>query len=98
MTPPDAKSLDRNTVRQLVQRGVLVEVDGVAFHISALETARLNVVEILITNPNGFTVSQFREHLGITRKYAVPLLEALDSRGVTKRSGDLRVGGARLDH
>ena len=97
LTPPDAKSLDRNTVRQLVQRGVLVEVDGVAFHISALETARLNVVEILITNPNGFTVSQFREHLGITRKYAVPLLEALDSRGVTKRSGDLRVGGARLD-
>ncbi len=96
LTPPDAKSLDRNTVRQLVQRGVLVEVDGVAFHISALETARLNVVEILITNPNGFTVSQFREHLGITRKYAVPLLEALDSRGVTKRSGDLRVGGARL--
>ena len=98
LTPPDAKSLDRNTVRQLVQRGVLVEVDGVAFHISALETARLSVAEILLVNPNGFTVSQFREHLGITRKYAVPLLEALDSRGVTKRSGDLRVGGARLDH
>ncbi|NBS00508.1 MAG: hypothetical protein EBT42_09165, partial [Actinobacteria bacterium] len=33
---------------------------------------------------------------GITRKHAVPLLEALDSRAITKRSGDLRVGGARL--
>jgi len=47
-------------------------------------------------SPQGFTVSQFREHLGITRKHAVPLLEALDNRGITKRSGDLRVGGARL--
>jgi hypothetical protein len=26
----------------------------------------------------------------------VPLLEALDRRAITKRSGDLRVGGARL--
>jgi selenocysteine-specific elongation factor len=47
--------------------------------------------------PNGFTVSQFREHLGITRKHAVPLLEALDRRAITKRIGDLRVGGARLN-
>ncbi|MCX6530780.1 MAG: SelB C-terminal domain-containing protein, partial [Actinobacteria bacterium] len=58
--------------------------------------ARLNVIDILNKSPQGFTVSQFREHLGITRKHAVPLLEALDNRGITKRSGDLRVGGARL--
>lgn len=96
VTPPDTKTLDRNIVRQLVQRGLLVDVDGTVFHITALETARLKVIEILNQNPNGFTVSQFREYLGITRKHAVPLLEALDSRGITKRSDDLRVGGARL--
>ena len=96
VTPPDTKTLDRNIVRQLVQRGLLVDVDGVTFHISALEKARLNVIDILNKSPQGFTVSQFREHLGITRKHAVPLLEALDNRGITKRSGDLRVGGARL--
>jgi len=96
VTPPDTKTLDRNIVRQLVQRGLLVDVDGTVFHITAIETARLKVIEILNQSPNGFTVSQFREHLGITRKHAVPLLEALDSRGITKRMDDLRVGGARL--
>jgi len=96
VTPPDTKTLDRNIIRQLVQRGLLVDVDGTVFHITALETARLKVIEILNQNPNGFTVSQFREYLGITRKHAVPLLEALDSRAITKRSDDLRVGGARL--
>ena len=96
VTPPDTKNLDRNIVRQLVHRGLLVDVDGTVFHITAIETARLKVIEILNQSPNGFTVSQFREHLGITRKHAVPLLEALDGRGITKRLDDLRVGGARL--
>ena len=97
VTPPDTKTLDRNIVRQIVQRGLLVDIDGVVFHISALEIARLNVQKILQQHPNGFTVSQFRENLGITRKHAVPLLEALDRRAITKRNGDLRVGGARLN-
>jgi selenocysteine-specific elongation factor len=96
VTPPDTKSLDRNVIRQLVQKGLLVEVDGIVFHISALELARKKVLEILQQHTQGFTVSQFREYLGITRKHAVPLLEALDRRAITKRSGDLRVGGARL--
>jgi selenocysteine-specific elongation factor len=96
VTPPDTKTLDRNIVRQIVQRGLFVDIDGVVFHISALETARLNVQKILQQHPNGFTVSQFRENLGITRKHAVPLLEALDRRAITKRNGDLRIGGARL--
>ena len=96
VTPPDTKTLDRNIVRQIVQRGLLVDVDGVVFHVSALETARQNVQKMLQQHPNGFTVSQFRETLGITRKHAVPLLEALDRRAITKRNGDLRIGGARL--
>ena len=39
---------------------------------------------------DGITVSAFREALGTSRKYAVPLLEWLDRRGVTRRDGDLR--------
>ena len=97
VTPPDTKTLDRNIVRQIVQRGLFIDIDGVVFHISALETARLNIQKILQQYPNGFTVSQFRENLGITRKHAVPLLEALDRRAITKRNGDLRVGGVRLN-
>jgi selenocysteine-specific elongation factor len=38
----------------------------------------------------GVTVSAFRERLGTSRKYALPLLEHFDRQGVTRRSGDLR--------
>ncbi|MGZ4110403.1 MAG: selenocysteine-specific translation elongation factor [Actinomycetota bacterium] len=38
----------------------------------------------------GITVSALREALGTSRKYAVPLMEWLDQRGVTRREGDLR--------
>jgi selenocysteine-specific elongation factor len=38
----------------------------------------------------GITVSRFRELLGTSRKYAVPLLEHFDHRRVTLRQGDLR--------
>lgn len=39
---------------------------------------------------SGFTVSQLREFLGTSRKYALPFCEHLDESGVTIRDGDLR--------
>ena len=38
-----------------------------------------------------FSASEFRGHMDTSRKYAIPLLEHLDSKGVTKRMGDVRV-------
>jgi selenocysteine-specific elongation factor len=39
----------------------------------------------------GITVSAFREALGTSRKFALPILEHFDRSGVTRRDGDLRV-------
>jgi selenocysteine-specific elongation factor len=39
---------------------------------------------------DGMTVSAFREAMGTSRKYALPLLEHLDQAKVTVRRGDLR--------
>jgi len=36
-------------------------------------------------------VSAFKERYGITRKYAIPLLEYLDRERVTRRVGDSRI-------
>jgi selenocysteine-specific elongation factor len=36
------------------------------------------------------TVAEFRDVLNTTRKYALPLLEYLDSNKVTMRIGDIR--------
>ena len=41
--------------------------------------------------PAGITVSEFRERLGTTRKFALPMLEHFDARGFTRRAGDVRV-------
>ena len=38
-----------------------------------------------------FSASEFRGHMKTSRKYAIPFLEHLDSKGVTKRMGDVRV-------
>jgi selenocysteine-specific elongation factor len=44
------------------------------------------------TGADGITVSAFREALGTSRKYAMPILEWFDLRGVTRRDGDRRFG------
>jgi selenocysteine-specific elongation factor len=49
------------------------------------------VEEVRATGTAGITVSALRERLGTSRKYAVPLLEYLDTRGLTARRGDVRV-------
>ncbi len=40
--------------------------------------------------PQGITVSEFRESVGTSRKYALPLLEYFDRNRVTVRVGDVR--------
>jgi selenocysteine-specific elongation factor len=41
-------------------------------------------------------MSEFRDSAGITRKYALPLANELDARGITRRRGDVRIAGPRL--
>ena len=38
-----------------------------------------------------FAVGEFKEWTGVSRKYAIPLLEYLDRDRVTRREGDGRV-------
>ncbi len=48
------------------------------------------LIERTKTMPTPFTVAEFRDHFGLSRKYAVPLLEWMDANGVTERDGDVR--------
>ncbi len=95
-SPPSQVGLDGAIIRQLVQRNIFVNCDGIIFHSDAINTATTAVRDLLLDNPGGFTVSQFRDALGITRKHAVPLIEYLDQLGFTRRSDDLRLAGVRL--
>ena len=71
--------------------------DGKFFATAALKKATAAIGELLADHPEGFTVAEFRDFLGTTRKYALPLLAELDEKGVTRRNGDLRVAGPRME-
>jgi selenocysteine-specific elongation factor len=96
--PPDpvAAGVDRGELRELVRRGLVVERDGIWFAPAAIDDAARVVARLLRQTPEGVTASAVREALGTTRKYALPLLAVLDTTGVTRRRGDVRIGGPRL--
>jgi selenocysteine-specific elongation factor len=95
-SPPEPAGVDRAELRELVRRGMVVERDGLYFAPSAVDAAARAMAALLAAEPEGFTVAQARDALGATRKHVLPLLAILDATGVTRRRGDLRVGGPRL--
>jgi selenocysteine-specific elongation factor len=94
--PPAASGVDRSELRELVRRGLLVERDGVVFHADTIAEAAAVAAALLAEHPEGFTVAQFRDATGASRKYTLPLVAELDARAVTRRRGDLRIGGPQL--
>ena len=95
-TPPGPDGVDRGELRELVRRGDLIEVEGIFYSASAIDAAARLAARLLVDDPDGFTVSVFREAAGNTRKHAMPLLSHLDSTGITRRRGDVRIAGPRL--
>ncbi len=78
-------------VTLLLRDRVLVKLgDDLVFHKSALESLRQQIAAQKTKTPK-LNVASFKDLFGITRKYAIPLLEYLDRERVTKRVGDERV-------
>ena len=72
-------------------QGELVRLsDDLLMHIEAEREVRENLREHMSAE-QGRTVSEIRELLDITRKYAIPLCEYFDRVGFTRRTGDVRV-------
>jgi len=75
----------------LVQAGTLVRVkDSLYFHARALETIQTRVVALL-QDRKEIGPGDIKDLLGISRKYAIPLLEFFDQRRVTTRVGERRI-------
>ncbi|MFN3728910.1 MAG: selenocysteine-specific translation elongation factor [Fimbriimonadaceae bacterium] len=75
-------------VRLGVGRGDIIAAGELFFSSAALQKVIQQAKVALGDRP--FTVGQFREAVGSTRKFVVPLLEHLDQSGVTTRDHDLR--------
>jgi selenocysteine-specific elongation factor len=84
------KSRAQKIVTLLLRDKMLVKVsDELVFHRSALEQLRRLVAAQKTKSPK-MDVATFKELTGVSRKYAIPLLEYLDRERVTKRVGDAR--------
>lgn len=71
--------------------GDLVEVSSDFYLHRDVEQELRDKLTQAITQEGGLTLSQIRELMNTSRKYAVPMCEYLDRIGFTKRQGDLRV-------
>ncbi len=75
-------------IKYLVGRRKLVRLPA-GLLISAAAFERV-VTDLRASGWERFSVQDFKERFGLSRKWAIPLLEHLDSTGVTRRLGDHR--------
>jgi selenocysteine-specific elongation factor len=86
---PDANDLGlgRELLHRVIREGRLVRVsDDIVFLPAQIEEIRRHLAAMR----SPFTVAQFRDQTGLSRKYAVPILEWADREGLTVRRGDER--------
>ncbi len=79
----------RSLLQILIREGQLIRIsDDLVFHRGAIDRLRSDLMP-----PKGarLSVPAFKERTGISRKYAIPLLEYLDREKVTRRDGDDRI-------
>jgi hypothetical protein len=87
-----AEGIRREVIEAAARSGVVVQVaPDLVFSPETVERAR----SVAGSATGGITVSAFREALGTSRKFALPLLGYFDRIGVTRREGDLRFPTAR---
>jgi selenocysteine-specific elongation factor len=84
------KTRAQKIVTLLLRDKILVKVsDELVFHRSALEELRRQMAAYKAKSAK-IDVAQFKELVGVSRKYAIPLLEYLDRERVTRRVGEAR--------
>jgi selenocysteine-specific elongation factor len=104
LKPPDAaavemqagapKAIVEKVTTLLLREKVLVKLDTIVFHADALQQLKADVAGLKAAAPGGratVDVASFKDRYGVTRKFAIPLLEYLDRERVTRRTGDVRL-------
>ena len=84
------KARAQKIVTLLLRDRVLVKISNeLVFHRDALDDLRARLKAEKARSPK-IDVARFKDLAGVTRKYAIPLLEYLDRERVTRRVGDAR--------
>jgi selenocysteine-specific elongation factor len=104
LTPPDAAGVQaaakasaaivEKVTTLLLREKRLVRLDTLIFHSDVLQQLKEDVLGLKAAAPGGratVDVAAFKDRYGVTRKFAIPLLEYLDRERVTRRTGDVRL-------
>jgi selenocysteine-specific elongation factor len=79
-------------LKLLLREKILIEVTkDLVFHRAAVAQLRTLLAKYRSEQGERLPIVAFKELTGVSRKYAIPLLEYLDRERVTKRVGDERV-------
>jgi selenocysteine-specific elongation factor len=89
--PVEAKRAEKLLQILLREKSLVRVTPELVFHREALAHLRERLSTYKKTKGERISVPVFKELTGITRKYAIPLLEYLDRERVTRRAGDERV-------
>ena len=89
--PIEAKRAEKILQILLREKSLVRVTPELIFHRDALAQLRGGLANYKKTKGERISVPAFKELTGITRKYAIPLLEYLDRERVTRRAGDERV-------
>ena len=86
------KARAQKIVTLLLRDKALIKIsEELVFHQSALANLRAQLAEQKAKGVAKIDVGKFKEMTGVSRKYAIPLLEYLDRERVTRRVGDERI-------
>ena len=78
-------------VKLLIREKSLVRLGDVLFHADTLARLKSDLREMKARGTTTLDVAFFKERYGVSRKFAIPLLEYLDRERVTRRAGEARV-------
>ena len=87
----EAKHAEKLLQILLRERSLIRVTPELIFHQRALHELKARLASHKKAKGERISVPAFKELTGITRKYAIPLLEYLDRERVTRRAGDERV-------
>jgi selenocysteine-specific elongation factor len=94
------RAYGRKILQLLIDSRMILRVEGETFmHARAIEQLRTKLQHYAMAHEPErlIDVAAFKELAGVTRKYAIPLLEYLDRERVTRRAGDKRIILSRRD-
>ncbi len=106
ITPKQASEFERDwgiteaedILEYWVLHGELVKINQNLFLTPDWHECAITAAVDLLSDHKSFTVSEYRETLGTSRKFAIPILSHLDDLGITRLDKSERIRGSKYEN